>query len=80
MASGRATASRRAAAEPGENPRSGSAEVQATSSRRGRYAGVRDNMKVKEVKIPDVGDRSVICYNPDQASRDQAIRDDPIAG
>jgi hypothetical protein len=36
-------------------------------------------MKVKEVRIADAGDRFVICYNPDQATRDQAIRDDLVA-
>ncbi len=63
----------------GEKLRTGSADVQAALSRQGRYASVRDNMLVKEVKIPDAGDRFVICYNPDQATRDQAIRDDLIA-
>lgn len=62
----------------GEKLRTGSADVQAALSRQGRYASVRDNMKVKEVKIEDAGDRFVICYNPDQATRDQAIRDDLI--
>jgi hypothetical protein len=62
----------------GEKLRTGSPDVQAALSRQGRYASVRDNMKVKEVKIPDAGDRFVICYNPDQATRDQAIRDDLI--
>jgi hypothetical protein len=63
----------------GEKLRTGSADVQAALSRQGRYASVRDNMKVKEVKIPDAGDRFVICYNPDQATRDQATRDDLVA-
>jgi hypothetical protein len=62
----------------GEKLRTGSADVQAALSRQGRYASVRDNMKVKEVKIPDAGDRFVICYNPDQATRDQKVRDDLI--
>ena len=59
----------------GEKLRTGSPDVQAALSRQGRYAHVRDNMKVKEVKIEDAGDRFVICYNPDQATRDQAVRD-----
>jgi len=62
----------------GEKLRTGSADVQAALSRQGRYAKVRDNMMVKEVKIDDAGDRFVICYNPDQAKRDQQIRDDLI--
>ncbi len=63
----------------GEKLRTGSAEVQAALSRPGRYASVRDNMSVKEVKIPDAGDRFVICYNPEAATRDQAIREDLVA-
>jgi len=62
----------------GEKLRTGSADVQAALSRQGRYATVRDNMKVKEVKIPDAGDRFVICYNPEAATRDQAVRDDLV--
>lgn len=58
----------------GEKLRSGSAEVQAALSRQGRYKLVADNMMVKEVKVTEAGDRFVICLNPDQAARDQAIR------
>jgi hypothetical protein len=58
----------------GEKLRTGSAEVQAALSRQGRYASVRDNMMVKEVTIEDAGDRFVICFNPEQAERDQHIR------
>jgi hypothetical protein len=58
----------------GEKLRSGSAEVQAALSRQGRYKTVRDNLQVKEVRPGDDGDRFVICYNPDQAERDAAIR------
>ncbi len=32
-------------------------------------------MHVKEVKLDDIDDRMVICYNPDAATRDAAIRD-----
>jgi hypothetical protein len=62
----------------GEKLRTTSADVQAALSRQGRYAQVADNMMVKEVKIDDAGDRFVICLNPDQATRDQAIRDDLV--
>ncbi|XIJ51837.1 IS1634 family transposase [Kitasatospora hibisci] len=57
----------------GEKLRSGSAEVKAALARPGRYATVRDNMQVKEVNIA-TDDRFVICFNPDQATRDAAIR------
>lgn len=57
----------------GEKLRSGSAEVQAALSRQGRYATVKDNMQVKEVNI-GTADRFVICFNPEAATRDAAIR------
>ena len=70
----------------GEKLRSGSAEVKAALARQGRYATVRANLQVKEVNI-DTDDRFVLCYNPEQAERDAAVRarllaqlDDAIAG
>jgi transposase len=54
--------------------RSGSAEATAALSRQGRYQHVRDNLQVKEVRIAD-DERFVICYNPEQAERDAALRD-----
>jgi Transposase DDE domain len=58
----------------GEKLRSGSPDVKAAMSRQGRYKTVRDNLQVKEVRLGDDSDRFVICYNPDQAERDAAIR------
>ena len=58
----------------GEKLRSGSAEATAALSRQGRYQHVRDNLQVKEVKIA-VDERFVICYNPEQADRDAALRE-----
>jgi hypothetical protein len=58
----------------GEKLRSGSAEASAALSRQGRYKEVRDNLQVKEARLGDDGDRFIICYNPDQAERDAAIR------
>jgi len=58
----------------GEKLRSGSAEAQAALSRQGRYKTVTGNLQVKEVWLPDVGDRFIICFNPDQAVRDAAVR------
>ena len=57
----------------GEKLRSGSAEVKAALARPGRYAAVRDNLQVKEVNI-DSDDRFVLCFNPEQAERDAAVR------
>ena len=58
----------------GEKLRSGSAEVKAALSRQGRYKTVRDNLQVKEVRLGDDTGRFIICYNPDQAERDAAVR------
>jgi hypothetical protein len=63
----------------GEKLRTDSTDVQAALSRPGRYARVRDNMLVKEVTVPDADDRFVICFNPEQAERDQHIRAEPLA-
>jgi hypothetical protein len=57
----------------GEKLRSGSAEAQAALSRQGRYKDVTQNLKVKEVKIAD-DERFVICFNPEAAERDAAVR------
>jgi Transposase DDE domain len=57
----------------GEKLRGDSAEITAALSRQGRYAMVRDNLQVKEVKV-GTDDRLIICYNPAQAERDAAIR------
>ena len=57
----------------GEKLRSGSAEAQAALSRQGRYKDVAGNLKVKEVKIAE-DERFVICFNPETAERDAAVR------
>ena len=61
----------------GEKLRSGSAQAKAALARQGRYQQVRDNLRVKEVKVGDAtgsNERFVICHNPDAAIRDAAIR------
>jgi Transposase DDE domain len=57
----------------GEKLRSGSAEASAALSRQGRYKDVAGNLKVKEVRIAE-DERFVICYNPEAAERDAAVR------
>jgi transposase len=57
----------------GEKLRSGSAEAQAALSRQGRYKDVAANLKVKEVRITE-DERFVICFNPEAAERDAAVR------
>jgi len=57
----------------GERLRSGSAVASAALSRQGRYQQVAGNLRVKEVRIAEA-ERFVICYNPEQADRDAAVR------
>jgi hypothetical protein len=57
----------------GEKLRSGSAEAAAALSRQGRYQEVAANLRVKEVRISE-DERFVICYNPEAAERDAAVR------
>ena len=57
----------------GEKLRSGSADANAALSRQGRYKDVAQNLKVKEVRIAE-DERFVICFNPEAAERDAAIR------
>jgi hypothetical protein len=58
----------------GEKLRSAAPDIQAALGRQGRYRQVAENMHVKEVRVDDAGDRMVICYNPEAATRDAAIR------
>ena len=62
----------------GEKLRSGSPEAAAALSRQGRYKDVAQNLKVKEVRIAE-DERFVICFNPEAAKRDAAIRARMIA-
>ena len=65
----------------GERMRDGSPDAQAALARPGRYQTVRDNLRVKDVRIGE-GDsqkRFVVCHNPAEAERDKAERDDQIA-
>ncbi len=57
----------------GEKLRSGSKEASLALSWPGRYHQVAENLSVKEVVLED--DRFVICYNPEQAARDAAVRE-----
>ncbi len=57
----------------GEKLRSGSAEATAALARQGRYQEVRDNLRVKEVRIRE-DERFVICFNPEAATRDAKTR------
>src|SRR6266511_920040 len=57
----------------GEKLRSGSHHAKAALSRQGRYQDVAANLRVKEVRIAD-DERFVVCYNPEAADRDAAVR------
>ncbi len=57
----------------GEKLRGGSKEASLALSWPGRYQKVAENLQVKEVVMED--DRFVICYNPEHAVRDAAVRE-----
>lgn len=65
----------------GEKLRGGTPEADAALSRQGRYRHVADNLQVKEVRLASdlADDRFVICFNPEAALRDAAIRDRMVA-
>jgi hypothetical protein len=62
----------------GEKLRSGSAEPATALSRQGRYKDAAGNLKVKEVHIAE-DERFIICFNPEAAERDAAVRTRMIA-
>ena len=56
----------------GERMRSGAPLVEQALSRQGRYSSVRDNLRVKEVRLDGApGRRWIICHNPDEAEREK---------
>jgi transposase len=65
----------------GERLRDGSAEVAQVLARQGRYQTVRDNLRVKEVRLGsgDGARRFVLCHNPEQAERDRVQREQQLA-
>jgi hypothetical protein len=65
----------------GEKLRGNNKEAKAALSRQGRYHVVAGNLRVKEVVIDDgtMRDRFVICHNPEEAKRDEAVREQLLA-
>ncbi len=64
----------------GMRMRDGGDLVEQALSRQGRYQQVRDNLRVKEVRVDRAGDaRFIICHNPEQAERDRCQREQAIA-
>ena len=60
----------------GERMRAGTPHVEQVLARQGRYRAVRDNLRVKEVRLDSVpGLRWVLCHNPDEADRQAAQRE-----
>src|SRR6266540_2467493 len=63
----------------GMRMRDGNALVAQVLSRQGRYRGVRDNLRVKQVRLEGTDQRFVICHNPEQAERDKLQRQQALA-
>jgi len=65
----------------GEKLRGNDKEANAALARQGRYHTVAGNLRVKEVIIDDgtMRDRFVICHNPEEAKRDEQVREQLLA-
>jgi transposase len=65
----------------GERLRDGSADVAEVLARQGRYQQVRDNLRVKEVRVGqgEGARRFVLCHNPEQAEGDRTQREQAVA-
>lgn len=64
----------------GERMRDGAKDAAAALARQGRYQSVRDNLRVKEVRVGD-GDgakRFIICHNPTEAERQKTTREETV--
>ncbi|MCA1698096.1 MAG: IS1634 family transposase [Actinobacteria bacterium] len=64
----------------GERMRDGHPDHEAALARQGRYRTVRDNLRVKEVRVGegDGAKRFVVCHNPHEAERDRSRREQTI--
>ena len=63
----------------GMRMRDGNPLVERVLARQGRYQQVKENLRVKEVRLDHESDvRFVICHNPEQAERDRTQREDAI--
>jgi transposase len=65
----------------GEKLRGNDKEANTALARQGRYHEIAENLRVKEVIIDDgtMRDRFVICHNPEEAKRDNAVREQLLA-
>ena len=62
----------------GMRMRDGNPLVEQVLSRQGRYQQVRDNLRVKEVRLDATDVRYIVCHNPEQAERDAQQREQAI--
>jgi hypothetical protein len=64
----------------GMRMRTGETECEAALARPGRYRTVRDNLRVKEVKVGsgDSDRRFIVCHNPEEEIRDRQRRERAI--
>jgi hypothetical protein len=63
----------------GERMRDGSPDAAAALARQGRFQTVRDNLRVKEVRIGEgEGKRFIVCHNPAEADRERTQREHTI--
>ncbi len=68
----------------GQRMRDGNPAAQAALSRPGRYRAVRDNLRIKEVRLDEgatadgVGVRWIVCHNPVEAERDKTRREQAL--
>jgi len=62
----------------GEKMRSGKGDTEEALSRKGRYSPVRDNLHLKEIIVGEgeARKRYVLVYNPQEAKREKAKRDE----
>jgi transposase len=62
----------------GMRMRDGNPLVEQVLSRQGRYEHVKDNLRVKEVRLDQTDTRFIVCHNPEQAERDAQQREQAI--
>jgi len=65
----------------GQRMRAGEPASEAALARQGRYRQVRDNLRVKEVRLGegDLQRRFIVCHNPEEAKRDRERRGRALA-
>ena len=65
----------------GQRMRAGEPASEAALARQGRYRELRDNLRVKEVRLGegDAQRRFIVCHNPEEALRDRERRERALA-